>query len=228
MRFATPEADGRGIETTQGRGRNRFPQRKHNEHHCGIGKNARSAKAAETERAEQQAVLGEMEKPLPGQEQKAKEVTLVANSDIVRQYQAIVARLATLRGSDLELVSRYSQKTEQPEVLDEQERKREKCAVNVDQLAPVAPPAETSRTLWRRGFVGAERDDAQALARERYRRQNDSGFSYQGGKKNFDTLVKEAEQDIIKKKIDNALIYKASDDELARLTQLQKLNRTAD
>ena len=66
---------------------------------------------------------------------------------------------------------------------------------------------------------------AQALARERYRRQNDSGFSYQGGKKSFDTLVKEAEQEIIKQKIDNALTYKASDDELARLSQLQKLNQ---
>ena len=154
-----------------------------------------------------------MEKPLPGQEQKAQNVTVVANSDVLQQYQTIVARLATLRESDLELVSRYAQKTEQPEVLDEQERKREMRRQR-DQSAPT-PQTGTSRTLWRKGFVGAERDEAQARARERYRRQNDSGFSYQGGKKSFDTLVKEAEQDIIKQKIDNALIYKASDDELA-------------
>ena len=44
---------------------------------------------------------------------------------------------------------------------------------------------------------------AHALARERYRHQNDSGFSYQAGKKNFDTLVKEAGQDIIQQKINN-------------------------
>ena len=37
--------------------------------------------------------------------------------------------------------------------------------------------------------------------------------------------MQEAEQELIKKKINNALTYKASDDELARLTQLQKLNQ---
>ena len=62
-----------------------------------------------------------------------------------------------------------------------------------------------ARQRARSAFVGAERDEAQALARERYRRQNDSGFSYQGGKKSFDTLVKEAEQEIIKQKINNSL-----------------------
>ena len=41
------------------------------------------------------------------------------------------------------------------------------------------------------------------MARERYRRQNDSGFSYLGTKKSFDTLVKEAEQELIKQKIDS-------------------------
>src|SRR4029077_13157720 len=74
-------------------------------------------------------------------------------------------------------------------------------------------------------FVGADRDQAQALARERYRRQNDSGFSYQGAKKSYDTLVKEAEQELIRQKINNSLTYKASDDELAKLSQLQKLNQ---
>ena len=54
-------------------------------------------------------------------------------------------------------------------------------------------------------FVAAERDQAQTIARERYRRQNDSGFSYQGGKKSFDALVKEAEQEIIKKKVNDSL-----------------------
>ena len=66
---------------------------------------------------------------------------------------------------------------------------------------------------------------AQALAREWYRHQNDTGFSYQAGKKDFDTLVKEAEQNIIQQKIKNAQEYKASEDELARLSQLQKLNQ---
>ena len=37
--------------------------------------------------------------------------------------------------------------------------------------------------------------------------------------------MKEAEQEIIKEKINNAQQYKASEDELARLGQLQKLNQ---
>ena len=74
-------------------------------------------------------------------------------------------------------------------------------------------------------FVGAERDSAQVIAREWYRQQNATGFSYQAGKKDFDTLVKEAEQSIIQKKSKDAQVYKASEDELARLAELQKLNQ---
>ena len=74
-------------------------------------------------------------------------------------------------------------------------------------------------------FVGAERDSAQVIAREWYRQQNATGFSYQAGKKDFDTLVKKAEQSIIQRKIEDAQVYKASQDELARLSELQTLNQ---
>ena len=46
-----------------------------------------------------------------------------------------------------------------------------------------------------------DRETALDLARERYRRQNDTGFGYQAGKKDFDTLVKEAEQEVLGLKV---------------------------
>jgi uncharacterized protein involved in exopolysaccharide biosynthesis/Mrp family chromosome partitioning ATPase len=177
-------------------------------------------RAAATEHAEQQALIREMEKPRPGQDLQNAQAS-AANREIVQQYLSIVTRLASLRQTDLELVSRYTQKTEQPSVLDERDWTR--------QIRPQSvrtPTAQQDRASGReKAFVGAERDQAQAIARERYRRQNDSGFSYQGGKKSFDMLVKEAEQGIIKKKINDSLQYKASEDELTRLSQLQKLNQ---
>ena len=63
-------------------------------------------------------------------------------------------------------------------------------------------------------FVGSERDKAQALAREWYRRQNDTGFAYQAGKKNFDTLVKEAEKEILGLKNKEAQEAKESETQL--------------
>jgi uncharacterized protein involved in exopolysaccharide biosynthesis len=187
-----------------------------------LARTREALKAAQTERAEQRAVLQEMEKPVPGQDKKLEEVASFSNSEVLQQYQTIIARLANLRQTDLELVSRYAQKTDQPEALDELRRTRQ-IRPQSDQYTSIAQASRTpARDIT---FVGAERDNAQAIAREKYRRQNDSGFSYQGSKKSFDTLVKEAEQDLIKQKIDKSLAYKASDDELARLSQLQKLNQ---
>jgi polysaccharide biosynthesis transport protein len=163
-----------------------------------------------------------MEKPIPGH-QKRQQATQVVNNEVVQQYQTIIARLADLRHTDLDLVSKYGQKTDQPRMLDEIQRSRQ-VRSNTDQPSPGLKRYRTP--LREIAFVGAERDQAVALARERYRRQNDSGFSYNGAKKDFDTLVKEAEQELIKDKINKSLVYEASDDELARLTQLQKLNQT--
>ena len=179
-------------------------------------------KAAEADRADQQAVLKEMEKPLPGRSKTAGSTT-VANNEIVQQYQSIIARLANLRQTDLELVSRYTQKTDGPKLLDEIQWTRQVYRRN-DQ--PRDSATQFTKSLGReRPFVGAERNEALNLARERYRRQNDTGFSYHRSKKNFDVLVKEAEQELIKKKIDDSLVFKASEDELARLSELQKLNQ---
>ena len=188
-----------------------------------LAKTREALNASEAERAEQQAVVLEMEKPLPGQEKELQGSAPVADSEVVQRYQTIVTQLAALRESDLELVSKYAQRTEQSDLLDEQNRRRE---IRRKQESSASKQAETTQIPTRRPFVGAERDEVQALARERYRRQNDTGFSYQGGKKSFDELVKEAEQDIVKQKINNALVFRATDDELSRLTQLQKLKQT--
>ena len=62
---------------------------------------------------------------------------------------------------------------------------------------------------------------AHALARERYRRQNDTGFAYQGNKKNFDTLVKEAEEEILGRKNMPVQEAKESQAKLVKLNQMQ-------
>ena len=187
-----------------------------------LAKTREALSGAETERAEQQAVLGEMDKPLPGQDVKSQNGSSVASTEVLQQYQNIITRLASLRETDLDLISRYAQKTSKPSILDEIQRTRQ-VRSQADQLTATAQPGRIAPRPT--AFVGADRDEAQSLARERYRRQNDSGFSYQGTKKSFDTLVKEAEHELIKQKIDKSLIYKASDDELARLAQLQTLNQ---
>ncbi len=188
-----------------------------------LAKTRDALKAAETERAEQYAVLQELEKPGPRQETKAQEASPGPSNEVVQQYQTIVARLASLRQADLDLVTKYAVKTDQPEILDEVQRTREMRQRTNQSSAGTRTPGNKPAAP-KRAFVGAERDQAQALARERYRLQNDSGFSYQGGKKDFDTLVKEAEQDLLKQKINNSLVLKATDDELIRFNQLQRLN----
>ena len=178
-----------------------------------LAKTREALKTAETERAQQLAVVQEMEKSFAGQNKKSQDAGLksqdaasVANTEAVQQYHTIVARLANLRQTDLELVSRYAQKTESPESLDEQYRARQ-IRPERGQLSPAAQAARASARA--RAFVGADRDRAQSLARERYHRQNDSGFSYRGTKKSFDTLVKEAEQEIVKEKLDKSLRYQS-------------------
>ena len=66
---------------------------------------------AATERAEQQALLLELERPLPGQDKNLQNArTSAANSEIVQQYLSLIARLADLRQTDLALVSRVLSK----------------------------------------------------------------------------------------------------------------------
>ena len=83
-------------------------------------------RATATEHAEQQALLRELEIPPPGQEKKLQNArTAAANSEIVQQYLSLIARLADLRQTDLALVSKYAQKTDQQLALDEPELTRD-------------------------------------------------------------------------------------------------------
>lgn len=170
--------------------------------------------AAEAQQAEQQALVRELEKSFPAQDKNFVLSPPEVKSEVV-QYQALVSRVANLRQMDLDLFSKYAQKPDKPEAIDESLRNR-----------PVRGQASTviprPRSM---GFAGSERDLAQTIARERYRRQNDTGFDYQGGKKSFDTLVKEAEQEILSKKSNDTQDEKASQDQLVRLNELQKMNR---
>ena len=71
-------------------------------------------RAAETEHAEQQALLRELEKPRPGQDKNLRNAQLPLQT--VKSFSSImsvIARLANLRQTDLELVSKYTQKTDQ-------------------------------------------------------------------------------------------------------------------
>ena len=80
----------------------------------------------ETERVEQQALAREMEKPLPGQDQKPQSMQASgASSEVIQQYQSLILRLANLRQMDLDLVSKYAQKTEQTPASDELQRNRQ-------------------------------------------------------------------------------------------------------
>ena len=182
-------------------------------------KTREALRAAETEYAEQQALLRELQKPPPSQDGSLNTAkTSAVSGELIQQYLSVIGRLASLRQADLELVSRYSQKVDPPLTIDEQERYR---AVRPKSVPGSATANDTSTMR----FLGAERDEAQSIAREWYRKQNDTGFSYQGRKKDFDTLVKEAEHSIIEKKLEKSRQYKTSEDELARLSQLQKLNQ---
>jgi Mrp family chromosome partitioning ATPase len=200
---------------------------------------------AATEHAEQQALLLELERPRPGQDKNLQNArTSAANSEIVQQYLSLIARLASLRQADLELFSKYHQNSSvsSPEFLAKAftnmpgaaagylVRTLNDEAVARDQLERTRQirPDERSARVNRPSalrFVGAEKDSALLLARKWYQQQNATGFSYKAGKKDFDTLVKEAEENIIQQKVKNAQVYKASEDELGRLSQLQTLNQ---
>ena len=120
-------------------------------------------------------------------------------------------RLRQLRETQLGLLSKHVQEPDQREVLVELQRARQVRTRTSEETARARGMA----------FVGSERDMAQALAREWYRRQNDTGFAYQGGKKSFDTLVKEAEKEVLGLKNKEAQEAKESETQLMKLNQSQ-------
>jgi uncharacterized protein involved in exopolysaccharide biosynthesis/Mrp family chromosome partitioning ATPase len=186
---------------------------------------------AQTEYSEQQAIIQELEKSVAAYDasQTAKEQSGKAptpNYAAIQQYQASLERLRQLREIEVGLLSNYAQNPQQRDSVYERQRSRQirspkDFAFPLNMSMTVANALEQMDRSRGMAFVGRERDMAQAIAREKYRRQNDTGFAYQTGKKSFDTLVKEAEKEILGAKNKEALQAKESETELLKLNQEQ-------
>ena len=184
--------------------------------------NTQSAlQATRAEYAEQKARVAEIEKSAEAQ---AKSATSTEPSsvdpDIAARHQALIRQLDGSRRAQMDLLAKYSEKAAQPELPNEFQRARQvrkdpRGLENTDERVSASDRAPHL------GFLGTEREKALALARERYRRQNDTGFGYQAGKKDFDTLVKEAQDEILGKRIATVLTDKSAELELVKINQMQ-------
>ena len=173
--------------------------------------------ASEAELAEQRAAVQEMEKAVAAREAKLPTVPAPdENAETIQQYNSLLDRLRKLRETQIGLLFKYHEKPDPPstERLEGMRQMRSDSSATPNRLTGLAP-------IVRERFIGAERDTAEALARERYRRQNDTGFAYRGNKKNYDTLVKEAEQEILGKKNLPVQEAKESQAELVKLNHIQ-------
>jgi uncharacterized protein involved in exopolysaccharide biosynthesis/Mrp family chromosome partitioning ATPase len=180
-----------------------------------VARTGEALQAAQAELAEEKAVIQEMEKVVASQEEKLPNAGApIENAEAIQQYHTIVDRLRQLRETQVTLLSKYLTKPNQPvSVAQEGIRQVGKKPTGLqDRTRPSA-------------FIGSERDAAQTIARERYRRQNDAGFSYQAYKKDFDTLVKEAEAEILAQK--NTAAQEAQETQEAKESesQLVKFNQ---
>ena len=161
--------------------------------------------------AEQRAAVQELEKALAALEEKKVSESSEPNekAEAVNQYHSILERLGQLREIQLRLLSKYLEKQDlaTPETL--------------EGTRQVVKSSETQNRVREMLFIGSERTDAQTLARERYHRQNDTGFAYQGNKKDFDTLVKEAEKEILALRGTPAQEAKQFESEFVKVNQAQ-------
>jgi len=180
----------------------------------GLANTREALQAAQTQYVEQQALVQELERFVSAQGNNLPEAQPSNEShEAIQQYHTLLDRLSRLRETELALLSKYLKKPDEPatERLEgtRQTRNQSQEAQNPSRRVP---------------FVGNERDLAQTMARERYRRQNDTGFAYNAGKKDFDTLVKEAEQEILGQKNAPALEAKESETQLLKFNQKQVEN----
>ncbi len=161
--------------------------------------------------AEQRAAVQELEKALAALEEKKVSESSEPNekAEAVNQYHSILERLGQLREIQLRLLSKYLEKQDlaTPETL--------------EGTRQVVKSSETQNRVRQMVFIGGERANAQTLARERYHRQNDTGFAYQGNKKDFDTLVKEAEKEILALRGTPAQEAKQFESEFVKVNQAQ-------
>ena len=172
---------------------------------------------AETGYAGQQALVRELEKSLA--EQKKAQLTdkpAESNNEVVKQYQVLFARLAQLRQAELDHLSKYAQRAYYPEASEERVAQKLR--------GQTALPGEIREPVGGSGFLGRDRENAREVARQRYIRQNDTGFDYQGGKKDFDALVKEAEKEVLAERLSQAALTNTNEDPFVRVNQMQIQN----
>ena len=191
---------------------------------------------AKAEYAEQNARVLEMEKSIEAQEKDtASAERPTVDSQVAQRYQALIGQLDSVRQVQNQQLAKYSERAAQPPLPDQFERARQvrdlyKSARDTRGPAALALMNRLKKRFEETGkepparFVGTERDTALALARDRYRQQNDTGFAYQGGKKDFDTLVKEAEDEILRKRAGGSAADNATQLELVKINQMQVEN----
>ena len=182
-----------------------------------LARNREALHIAETAYSGQRALVQELEKSLAAQKKiPLSTKPLDSGNEVVQQYQTLFSRLAQFRQTELEHLSTYAQKAFKPE-LPEQLR----VARKVRSLTR-EPEGDNIRVpVGGSGFFGSDRADAREIARKRYSRQNDTGFAYQTGKKDFDALVKEAEQEILTQRINQSEMNRASEDQFVKVNQMQ-------
>jgi uncharacterized protein involved in exopolysaccharide biosynthesis/Mrp family chromosome partitioning ATPase len=173
--------------------------------------------SAQTEYAGQSAFIKELEKSLAAQTKSLSSAKPAdTSSEVVQQYRSLVTRLAEARQAELDYLTRYARKPTQSEIVAELDAPRKP---RHQTLGPVdtnrKPPVGGS------GFLGKDRELAREIARKRYQRQNNSGFAYQVGKKNFDELVKEAEQEVLVQRSGQFGTDKTAEDQFLKVGEMQ-------
>ena len=178
---------------------------------------------AETERAEQKARIGEMEKLssiLSANSAKSSPAESLINEPSVgetQRYQTLVERLEKLRDKEATLLVDYIQDADQSTGSANQTRLGISPRVRIRNIHSGSGMA----------YSDGDKEMARKLASERYRLQNDTGFAYRIDKKDYDTLVKEAEQDILFQKSAQAQEARASKNVLVQQTraQIEKIDK---
>lgn len=180
-----------------------------------LARSREALRVAETELAGQRAATETMEKHVAERKKEMQNVQPETNEAVIRQYQSLLTRLSQLRQTELDRLSKFAPKLTSAASPSPTPTRNTYYQAS---LVPDRPRVGGS------GFLGIDRENALNLARERYRRQNDSGFGYQGGKKNFDTLVKEAEREVLARKIADSQDQSVSAEQLLKAGQLQTEN----
>ena len=181
--------------------------------------------AAETEYAGQRAAIAKTENLIAERKKTLPSVQPETNEAVVKQYHSLLSQLSQLRQAELVRLSRLNP-ADMPGLTPDATTIAERIVNQVQRQVLVTPEKRTR--VGGSGFVGGDRENALAIARERYRRQNDTGFDFQARKKDFDTLFREAKEEVLARgraqKTVASQDQSASEEQLLKLSQLQTEN----